>query len=165
MQRRATIATVISAALVAGGVALAVPVIAGANPSPSASSAASPAPTALTADEQATLNDFLATHPEMARNLADRLDRWKAFADANPELVAELKKVAGLPKDQRKAELAKWLSDHPDQKAALEKFRDEGRDIRKDARQDRRDRRGQHTKPSPSGSATPSDSPTPSPTS
>jgi hypothetical protein len=122
----------------------------------------------LTDEQKALIDEYLAAHPGRAQHLADTAAHWKAFADANPELAAELQKVAALPPAERKAELNSWFADHPEEKAAFKDWakkthddrvdrrheRRDRRQDRRDRRQDRRDNRGSTTPaPTTSGSA------------
>ncbi len=141
--RRTTIAAGIAAAAIAG-TALAVPAMADSTTPPTqlaSSSAAAPGAAGLTDAQQQELDDFLAAHPKVAQALVDRIERWKTFADAHPELVAELKKVAGLPHEQRRAELSTWLTAHPDDAKAWHAFRQQVRQDRQNRREQRRERR------------------------
>lgn len=136
--RRTTIAAGLAAALVSGA-AVAVPALAA-----SGEPAASTATSGLTATQEQTLDAFLAVRPGMAAALGKRLDDWKAFADANPAVVTELKKIAALPESQRRAELASWAKAQPAQAKALRDYRQKvraDREQRRDARDDRRDER------------------------
>jgi hypothetical protein len=113
---------------------------------PASSSATSPsttqpAPAPLTDDQKALIDEYLAAHPGRAQHLADVAARWKAFADANPELAEELAKVAAMPPADRKAELQSWFADHPEQKEKLGEWLKQTRDERVQRRQDRRERR------------------------
>lgn len=143
--RRTTIAAGIAAAAITG-TALAVPALADtASTTPTASvSASQSAGTSsggLTPAQQQELDDFLAAHPKVAQALVARIEQWKTFADAHPDLVAELKKVAQLPADQRRTELTTWLKAHPDDAKAWHAFRKQVRDARKERRDQRRERR------------------------
>lgn len=100
-----------------------------------------PAPAPLTDDQKALIDEYLAAHPGRAQHLADVAARWKAFADANPELAEELAKVAAMPPADRKAELQSWFADHPEQKEKLGEWLKQTRDERVQRRQDRRERR------------------------
>ena len=142
------IAVAVSLATVAvAGTALAVPALA----SPATSSVASSvrladtapasAVAGLTPEQQQELDDFLAAHPRVAEALVKRIEQWTSFAQAHPDLVAELKKVAALPADQRHAELSAWLKDHPDDAKAWHEFRQQVRQERQDRRDARRERR------------------------
>lgn len=157
--RRTTIAAGIAAAAIAG-TALAVPALA--EPTTPAATTTSATPLAssssartdsLTPAQQQELDDFLAAHPRMAEALVARIERWKQLADAHPELVAELKKVAELPADQRHEELATWFQAHPDDAKAWHAFRQQVRDDRHDRREQRRERR-QERRDAPSGPRT-----------
>jgi hemophore-related protein len=155
--RRKTIAAVAAAAVIAGG-ALALPAMAASStPSPTKTSSSAPV-TGLTDAQQRELDDFLASHPKAAQALVTRLEGWQKFADAHPAVVAELKKVAGMTPDQRKAELKAWVKAHPADAKAWHEFRQQIRDDRHQRRQDRRDQH-KDAKPSapnasPSASAT-----------
>jgi hypothetical protein len=119
-----------------------------------ADSTASSATAGLTPEQQQELDDFLAAHPRVAQALVQRIEQWKAFAQAHPDLVAELKKVASLPADQRHDELSAWLKDHPDDAKAWHQLRHEVRQDRHDRREQRRERRQQRRSSSPSPSTT-----------
>jgi hypothetical protein len=128
---------------------------------PSATATPRPAPTPLSDDQQALVDDYLAAHPGRADALAATAARWKAFADANPELAAELAKVAAMAAADRKGELTAWFADHPDQKATFEQWgkqthdeRLQRREDRRDRRQDRRDRRRERRDDRQGGSST-----------
>lgn len=108
---------------------------------PASSTATRPAPPPLTDGQKALIDDYLGAHPGRAQKLADTAARWKAFADANPALAAELEKVAALPPAERKAELSGWFADHPQEKAAFQDWVKQTHDERADRRHDRRDRR------------------------
>jgi cell division protein FtsX len=142
------IALAVSLATVAvTGTALAVPALA----SPATSSVAASVRSAdttqaaaaagLTPEQQQELDDFLAAHPRVAEALVKRIEQWKTFAQAHPDLVAELKKVAALPREQRHAELSAWLKDHPDDATAWHQLRQQVRQERQDRRDQRRERR------------------------
>ncbi len=153
--RRTTIAAGAAAALIAGA-ALAVPALAADPGSTTApNSASSSAPSGLTDAQKAELDDFLAAHPRMAQQLVNRIEGWTTFADAHPGVVAELKKVAALPQDQRRAELEAWAKAHPDDATALREFRQQVRADRKERRHDRRDQRQERR-----GTTAPTASPT-----
>lgn len=161
------IALAVSLATVAvTGTALAVPALASPSTASVASSvrlagsASAASSSGLTPEQQQELDDFLAAHPRVAEALVKRIERWKSFAQAHPDLVAELKKVAALPADQRHAELTAWLKDHPDDAKAWHQFRQQVRQERKDRREQRRERRHDRR----SSSTTPS-SPSTSPSS
>jgi hypothetical protein len=156
--RRTTIAAGIAAAAIAG-TALAVPALAepttpAATATATALASSSSARTdSLTPAQRQELDDFLAAHPRVAEALVTRIDRWKQLAAAHPELVAQLKKVAGLPADQRHEELATWFRGHPDDAKAWHAFRQEVRDDRQDRREQRRERR-QERRDAPQGPRT-----------
>jgi hypothetical protein len=156
--RRTTIAAGIAAAAIAG-TALAVPALAepttpAATATATALASSSSARTdSLTPAQRQELDDFLAAHPRVAEALVARIDRWKQLAAAHPELVAELKKVAELPADQRHEELATWFRGHPDDAKAWHAFRQEVRDDRQDRREQRRERR-QERRDAPQGPRT-----------
>lgn len=141
-------------------------VVLSASTTPPASNAPAPAP--LTADQQALIDQYLAAHPGRAQRLAATAARWKTFADANPELAAELAKVAALPPAQRKGELKVWFAGHPQQKEAFQTWmkqtrqdRVERRHARRDHRQDRRERRQERRENRrDGGTATPAPTPT-----
>lgn len=127
-----------------------------------------PAPTPLTGDQTALIDDYLAAHPGRADALAAEAARWKAFADANPELATELTKIAAMAPADRPGELKSWFDAHPDGKAAFEQWVKQTRDERaqrradrRDRRQERRDRRQQRRDDRPGGTST---TPTPSAT-
>jgi hypothetical protein len=155
------IALAVSLATVAvTGTALAVPALASPSSSTIASSvrsadtAPAAATTGLTPEQQQELDDFLAAHPRVAEALVKRIERWKTFAQAHPDLVAELKKVAALPADQRHTELTAWLKDHPDDAKAWHQFRQQVRQERHDRREQRRERRQERRSSSTSPSST-----------
>ncbi len=152
--RRTTIAAGLAATLVSGA-AVAVPALAASGAPGTTTTAASTATSGLTATQEQALDQFLAAHPKVATALGERLDDWKAFADANPAVVAELKKVAALPQDQRRAELAAWAKAQPAQAKALREFRQHVRAERKQRREARQDRRAERK-----GTATPAPSAT-----
>jgi hemophore-related protein len=125
-------------------------------------SAATPrsAPAPLTDQQKALIDSYLAAHPGRAQALAAMAARWKAFADAHPELAAELAKVAALPPVQRKQELSTWFAAHPDQKAVFEQWVKQTRQARAERRDDRRDRRRERRDNRGNGGAS---TPTPTP--
>ena len=100
----------------------------------------------LTATEKEAIACVLADHPTFAPALARRAAAWEAFLAAHPAVAAEIAKVKALPADQRRAELKKWLADHPDARKAIHDWRTDARKARQGQRQDRRkarqDRRG-----------------------
>jgi hypothetical protein len=125
-----------------------------------ASTAPRPAPAPLTEAQMALVEQYLGAHPGRALRLAATAARWKAFADANPELAAELAKVAAMAPADRRAELRAWFADHPGQKAAFQAWvkqtrqdRVERRSERRELRQDRRERR-QERRENRNGAAT-----------
>lgn len=137
--------SIVAAALTATVVA--VPAVAAPGPvtPPAASSQQNGTrPPPLSTAQHQVVDEWLAAHPAAAQALAARAQRWKNFRLANPELAAELDKVAALPPAQRRAELASWLKENPDQKAALKQWQAQlraDRQDRRDRREDRRDRR------------------------
>ena len=153
--RRSIIAVSTVVALAAGG-ALAVPALAADSPSKTASTSSTAS--GLTDTQQQELDQFLATHPKVAQRLGARLDQWAAFAKAHPAVVDELKKVASMSPQARKAELKTWATAHPADAKAWHEFRQKVRDDRRERRQNRRDQR----KDAPSGSAGASSSTSPS---
>lgn len=165
--RRSTIAAGLTAALVSGA-AVAVPAMAtsGQSATTRLTSSANSTP-GLTTSQQQALEQFLGTHPKVATALGKRLDAWKAFADANPAVVAELKKVAGLSPEQRRSELAAWAKANPAEAKAWQAFRQQvrqTRDTARDARREAREKRRAARTPG-SQSGTPSGTPSTSPTS
>jgi hemophore-related protein len=132
---------------------------------PASSATSRPPAPPLTDQQKALIDEYLAAHPGRAQVLAATAARWKAFADANPELAAELQKVAALPPDQRKDELSGWFAAHPEQKAAFQDWvkqtradRVERRHDRRDRRQDRRERRQDRRENRRDGATTPAPS-------
>jgi hypothetical protein len=130
------------------------------------STSTKPAPLPLTAEQQALIDSYLAVHPGRAQRLAATAARWKAFADANPALAAELEKVAAMAPAERRQELTAWFAAHPDQKAAFTEWvktthdeRAERRQERRDRRQDRRDRRRERRESRNGGTGTPAPAP------
>ena len=133
--RRTTIAAAAAAAVIAGG-ALAVPALAsGSDPTPTASASSAPV---TRPDRHPAAGAATTSWPRTRRSrtaLVTRLDGWQTFADAHPAVVAELKKVAALPADQRKAELKTWAKAHPADAKAWHEFRQQIRDDRKERRE------------------------------
>lgn len=165
--RRTTIAAGLAAALVSGA-AVAVPAMAtSGQPAGTRQVSSASSTPGLTTTQEQTLDQFLATHPKMAAALGKRLDTWKAFADANPAVIAELKKVADLSPDQRRSELAAWAKANPDEAKAWQEFRQkvrQTRDAARDARREAREKRRGARTPGGASSTTPSSSPTTSST-
>lgn len=118
---------------------LAVPAIAQGGSSAATSSTTSTAP--LTTKEKAAVDSFLADHPLLAHALADRAAAWNGFVSAHPDIAAEIAKVKALPADQRRAEIKKWLTSHPDARRAIRDWRGDVRTQRQDRRQERRNQR------------------------
>jgi hemophore-related protein len=142
--KRLTIIAGTAATAVLAGTLLAVPAIAEGGDSSTPSSTAATAP--LTTKEKAAIDSFLADHPMLAHALADRAAAWDGFLKAHPDIAAEIAKVKALPAAERRAEIKKWLADHPDARTAIRDWRGDLRTQRQDRRQDRRsqrqDRRG-----------------------
>jgi hemophore-related protein len=136
--KRLTIIAGGAATAVLAGTLLAVPALADNGSSAAPSSASTP----LTATEKAAIDGFLDDHLGLAHALAGRAQAWAAFLNANPDIAAEVAKVKALPVAERRAEVRKWLSDHPDARAAIRNWRSGQRVQRQARRTDRRDKRG-----------------------
>jgi len=136
MKRRTIIAGGAALAVLAGTL-LAVPALADNGSSAAPSNASTP----LTATEKDAIDGFLDDHLGLAHALAGRAEAWAAFLKANPAIAAEVAKVKALPVAARRAEVRKWLSDHPDARTAIRDWRSGLRDQRQARRKDRRDRR------------------------
>jgi hemophore-related protein len=121
-----------AATVVLGGTLLAVPAIANNGSPAAASGTAATAP--LTAAEKQAIDGFLADHPRLGHALAERAVAWDGFLKAHPDIAAEIAKVKALPAGERRAEVKKWLSSHPEARQAI-------RDWRSDLRNQRQDRR------------------------
>lgn len=135
--KRVTIIAGGAATAVLAGTLLAVPALADNGSSSSSSSTTAP----LTATEKGAIDGFLDNHLGLAHALASRAEAWAAFMKAHPEIAAEVAKVKALPPDERRAEVKKWLSDHPDARTAIRDWRSGLRDQRQARRTDRRDQR------------------------
>jgi hemophore-related protein len=155
-------AVVTAGAFGVAGFGLAVPALASADSGTSTAStaaststavplAAGKAPAPLTSDQQDSILDFLAAHPQLAQAMAARAKGWDALVTAHPEIKAELTKVLALPADQRKAELKKWLAANPAAKAALQDYRQGLKEQRLTKQKDRLDRRLQRLQDKTSG--------------
>jgi hemophore-related protein len=108
-------AVIATGAVTALGLGFAVPALA------DTKSKAAPPP--LTSTQQQAIQDFLGQHPRLGQRLATRAQAWETFLAANPDLKAELAKVAAEPVDQRRAELRAYLKAHPTDRAALKAYR------------------------------------------
>jgi hemophore-related protein len=135
--KRLTIIAGGAATAVLAGTLLAVPALAD-NPSSGASSSTT---TPLTTTEKDAIDGFLDDHPVLAHALAGRAEAWAAFMKAHPDIAAEVAKVKALPAADRRAEVKKWLTDHPDARTAIRDWRSGLRDQRQARRTDRRDQR------------------------
>jgi hemophore-related protein len=136
MKRLTIIAGGVSTAVLAGTL-LAVPALA----DNSSSGASSSTTTPLTTTEKDAIDGFLDDHPVLAHALAGRAEAWAAFMKAHPDIAAEVAKVKAMPAADRRAEVKKWLTDHPDARTAIRDWRSGLRDQRRARRTDRRDQR------------------------